>query len=145
MVFDKVIILDLSDWWRWIWRWIWEERWNWRWMGMEMMWTLDSSLKMIRELEQHTKPLGFSVGLTGSVLSCGTSNNDVDIILYPIDSSIFNLPAVWEKLIELGWVRKVSRGRVATYWELKLKSTDLKNVEKWTDPVGRSVDIFYLQ
>lgn len=109
------------------------------------MWNIEKDLRFVQELQGYVQPLGFYVGLTGSVLFNGESSNDIDVILYPADSSKMNLTPVWEKLEELGWTRIASRGRVASVWENRYQSTDMKNVEKWREPSGRIVDIFHLR
>jgi len=46
------------------------------------MWTLESALPLIRELEAACNPWGYYTALAGSVLYAGHSDNDLDIHLY---------------------------------------------------------------
>lgn len=49
-------------------------------------WTLSQARELLGDLEEALKPLGFCVGLTGSVLIRGFSENDIDLIVYPRQS-----------------------------------------------------------
>lgn len=44
---------------------------------------LSEGLKIAREFEAKLAPLGVHVALAGSVMYAGTSNKDLDLILYP--------------------------------------------------------------
>lgn len=50
---------------------------------------LDEALPIIRAVETAVAPLGWHVGLTGSVLFKGSSQKDVDIVMYPHDPNSF--------------------------------------------------------
>lgn len=49
-------------------------------------WSFDEALEVIRELAPLLAKHGWGVGLTGSVLLKGSSDNDLDLIVYPLDS-----------------------------------------------------------
>lgn len=47
------------------------------------MWTLEEAIYVVRELEKKVGPVGIHLGITGSVLYKGSSEKDLDIIVYP--------------------------------------------------------------
>ena len=47
------------------------------------LWTLDEAIKLVRELEEVVKPVGYHCALGGSVLMRGESKKDLDIFVYP--------------------------------------------------------------
>ncbi len=110
-------------------------------------WTLETAIPFIKDLRRQLKPIGFSVGLTGSVLTHGVSTKDLDIIVFP-DSTrhplrsqgLLKLNTALEKLgLKLRWDME----RVHAAWR-KQGSDDTKHVEVW-DYGARRVDIFFLE
>lgn len=53
---------------------------------MPVVWTLADALPFLREIQVLVRPLGYHVGLVGSVLTKGFSHNDLDMVLYPASS-----------------------------------------------------------
>jgi hypothetical protein len=49
----------------------------------KIMWNLEQALKLIKELEDSLSQFGVHCALAGSVLYRGTSENDLDLIIYP--------------------------------------------------------------
>ena len=47
--------------------------------------TLEKAVKVCREIEEKLVPLGYHCALGGSCLYRGTSEKDIDIIIYPHD------------------------------------------------------------
>jgi hypothetical protein len=108
-------------------------------------WTLPEALAFAAELESVLSMVGFTCGLVGSVLHNLFSQNDLDIVIFPLDTSNFNMALMWEAMENIGMKRRCTRGVVATTWEKHYKSNDQKNVEKWLTKDGRAVDVFHLR
>lgn len=53
-------------------------------MLTRLAWDLIEGVKFAREVNAHISSFGWAVGLTGSVLFEGGSDNDLDLILYPL-------------------------------------------------------------
>lgn len=51
----------------------------------EVKWTVEQSVDLAQKMEAVIAPIGYHVGLTGSVLFKGSSKKDADFILYPHD------------------------------------------------------------
>jgi len=47
------------------------------------LWTIEDALSLSRELEATAAVNGFHVGITGSVLRDGFSDKDLDIVVFP--------------------------------------------------------------
>ena len=109
-----------------------------------MLWTLDEATKLIAQIEKEVSALGFHCGLTGSILLKGESNHDLDIIIYPHDTSSSVLNEATSALANI-LIKKVTRGRVAAYWERRQISNDTKHVEIWETKDGKRVDVFFLR
>ncbi len=45
--------------------------------------TLEKGIELCREIEDKLKKIGYHCGLTGSILYKGSSEKDVDLIVYP--------------------------------------------------------------
>ena len=106
------------------------------------MWSTREALQFCWELE---RALGGShhVALTGSVLFCGYSEHDLDVVVYPHSTAQPSPKAVQRAMKEIGYVRKFDSAFVAKMWRRK-GSKDEKHVEGWTKE-GRRVDLFLLR
>lgn len=106
-------------------------------------WTLEQGVEACRVIQAAVQPLGFHVGLAGSVLTKGSSTKDLDVIVYPHNRT--ERPPVEEvhdALREIGvkltWDRKfIDEIRV------KKGSTDTKHVEAFLYQ-GKRIDVFFL-
>jgi len=107
-------------------------------------WTLSEAVVLINELVEPLKKAGWSVGLTGSVLWNGESQNDVDLIVYPLDSSEASHRELRKALGVCGMELQHDVEVVHKEWR-KGNSTDCKHVEVWLTSMGRRVDIFILR
>ena len=111
-----------------------------------MMWQFASALIMVRRLEAALDPVGFHVGITGSVLTRGGSVNDLDLIVFPHSTGHVNMAEVRNALGEAGLQPAYSRAAVASAWERR-GSFDTKHVERWkfiTDNDTKYIDLFFL-
>lgn len=93
-----------------------------------------------------TKPLrdaGFIPALTGSVLTYGKSDNDLDIVIYPEIRGKGNVADVKRVLQENGLKLSWDRTIVTQKWR-NHGSADTKWVEVWRTQSKKKVDIFFL-
>lgn len=107
-------------------------------------WTFEESITFVRNLEIILKPLGFNVGLTGSVLYKGESSNDLDVIIFPHNTGKIDMEPVNDTLVKMGLTLLADRAKVANIWARK-GSTDAKHVEAWKTSKGQKVDLFFLR
>lgn len=105
-------------------------------------WTLEEGLEVVRWFAPILANCGFGIGLTGSVLTKGTSNKDLDIIVYPLCTDKAEKFDAKIALVAGGAECKYGRSTVAEAWRKK-GSTDNKHVEIWTYN-GRRIDVFFL-
>lgn len=109
----------------------------------EPRWTLDEGLELIRKLVDPLKNVGYSIGVTGSVLIRGSSNDDIDLLVYPLSTSIQNEELAVQTLIDFGFILKYDVEQVHTAWR-KMGSTDEKHVRLFRYD-GRRVDVFFVR
>jgi len=107
----------------------------------EVVWCNTDSRDFIRSLEYEIAKIGFHVGLRGSVLMQGQSNHDLDLVIYPHDSTNVRTDELYAVLCRSGLERQKTVAQVHAGWRAK-GSADEKPYEIWTF-VDRVVDIFY--
>ena len=107
-------------------------------------WTLDEALSFIRDLSGALLPHGWGVGLCGSVLTKGCSRKDLDIIIFPQDTTSTNYSGLLVLLEEAGLTLRYNHMVVREAWR-KAGSRDNKIVEVWETASGKRVDIFLLR
>lgn len=110
---------------------------------MKPEWTLVEGRKLARMLERELAPLGWHVGLTGSVLMKGSSCKDIDLLVYPHKTFDRVMVRVFKKLKSLGWTRRKTTAMMWSYWRKK-GSPDSKFVEVYETKDGRRVDLIYV-
>lgn len=110
----------------------------------EPMWTLQQARALLVHLETVLEPTGFHVGLLGSVLLNTASNNDLDIVVYPRDSTNFSRNAAIVALQDAGLRRRCPTFYTHAIWRKK-GSTDRKQVEVWITSEGQRIDVFWMQ
>jgi len=108
------------------------------------MWNLDQAISTVKKIEEILSPVGFHAGLTGSVLIKDKSDKDIDVIVYPHCSGNSDITQAYKALRDAGFTRKVSRAKVAHFWE-KAGSKDSKHVEVWNTEDDKRIDIFFLR
>lgn len=106
-------------------------------------WILEDAIALIRSIDVDINDAGFAIGLTGSVLHNGCSEHDLDLIIYPRNSSEVSYSKLTAALIKLGWTIDIERPYVLKSWFSK-GSTDDKHVEVWRTPDDKRVDLFLL-
>lgn len=108
------------------------------------LWTITEALELCRRVIPVLKDAGFSVGLTGSLIRQECSQHDVDLIVYPFQSSqntdFSRAKATLEKF---GMKPVYNREQVTAHWRKK-GSLDEKWVEIW-DFNGKRVDVFFMR
>ncbi len=103
------------------------------------MWTFENARDMCALLDNKLRPLGWFVGLTGSLLTKGESAKDADIILYRGGVTQACTMAVLKKtLAKLGF-----ENRTTPEFYARQAARDVKHVEIF-DWFGDRVDIFFL-
>ena len=112
-------------------------------------WTFNRALAFVRDLNPKLIEKGFWIGLTGSVLVDGESKNDLDIIIYPMDSTRrsvdMELAIIHDALRSFGMRELYSKDFVTQMWR-KAGSNDDKWVESWLLPeTNHRVDVFLLR
>lgn len=95
---------------------------------------------IVRELEPALKRRGWHVALTGGVLQTGASTKDLDLVLYPRDSTCVSLKRLESALQRAGWHRTHTAERMRLGWRIR-GSRDEKHVEVWRTGDGRRVDV----
>jgi hypothetical protein len=113
-----------------------------------VMWGLPEALQFLTNLRAAVWPVGYTVALTGSVLHHGHSSKDLDIIIYPLDTSKQDRAALEKALQDFGLHRTHDRENVRGWWkELNPTSEDEKHVEVWgllKEGVLKRMDFFFL-
>jgi hypothetical protein len=109
---------------------------------IDPLWTLDAAVEFFRMLWDELEPLGYYVGLTGSVVTKGRSFHDLDIIIYPASTKRRDHAVLLEGLKKAGMKLLFEREVVVKAWRRR-GSDDEKHIEVW-DYKGKRVDIFFL-
>lgn len=104
-----------------------------------MIWTIDQALQLCRSIETIIAPIGFHVGLRGSVLLNGGSDNDLDIVIYPHDSTYACFDELRDALREFGMAQTRTIDQSHAWWRAK-GSSDCKPIEIW-EYDKRTIDI----
>lgn len=108
-----------------------------------MTWDLESGLVFVRVLERELRVAGYHVGIVGGVLHRGASVNDLDVVVYPRDTTRRNTGRARRVLERLGMVCQSSVRDTWTRWALH-GSADRKCVDVWSTLDGRRVDVFWM-
>lgn len=107
------------------------------------MWNLDDALAVLRPLGPELLEAGWALGLTGSVLIDGQSDKDLDVIVYPLNSTEVSKSKLVAALEAQGWKRRSSVSATHRTWR-NMGSEDCKQVEVWRAADGRRIDVFVL-
>ena len=111
-------------------------------MNVHDVWTLENALPLLREVQAAIEPLGYHVGLVGSVLTKGFSDSDMDMVVYPASTTRQPKEDVRTAFAAIGMRQTHSVHVVWKAWK-KMGSDDTKHVEKW-EYRGKPVDVFFL-
>lgn len=100
-------------------------------------WTLAEAIVFANFFREFIVPLGFDIALTGSVLTKGSSEKDIDLIVYPLKKVSSDYTKLLDKLPDFGlkFIRLPNNNQ--GYQD------DGKNVQVW-EYNGKRVDLFFL-
>ena len=104
-------------------------------------WSLTDGIDLARRLTRTLRPIGYHVGMTGSVLLRGRSANDLDLVIYPASTARMDRRALFKTLSTTGRML-YDRETTRAAWR-KQDAEDEKDVEVWEFD-GKKVDLFYL-
>lgn len=110
------------------------------------LWLFEESLPLLRALEKDLAAVGWHLALAGSVLFKGESSKDLDVILYPHNTSttgILDQERARDVLREHGFKLFRTQEEISAYWKA-LGSTDEKHVEAWGSK-GARLDVFFMR
>lgn len=110
---------------------------------MKKLWELDEALALVRSLQEELLPVGWAVGLTGSVLFKGYSDKDLDLIFYPRTTAKVDVPELFQVLERMGFKAWLTVEQIHKIWR-QIGSADQKNVSSWKYG-RRRVDVFILK
>lgn len=105
-------------------------------------WELPDALDLFRKLKTELHEAGWGAALGGSILLTGFSKNDIDIIIFPLSTSMVDHQEFRDALTSQGLTQVWRRDEIAKFWQ-RQGSTDTKHVEVW-EYEGKRVDIFVL-
>ena len=101
------------------------------------LWTLDQARQFCVELNDYLAPFGYGVGLTGGILLRGTSDKDIDVIVYPYKRVSSDFDPMYNALPNFGLKYNKLPNENRGY------ADDGKRVEIW-DFQGKRIDLFFL-
>lgn len=106
-------------------------------------WTLEQARSLLNYLEPQLAAVGYHVGLMGSVLLRGESSKDLDIIIYPHNKMVQDIPRVHAVLVSLELKQQADIVNVLKTWKFRAGVTDSKHVEVWKTPGKKRIDVFF--
>lgn len=116
---------------------------------MNEIWKFEEAQNFIILLNKELRKIGFGIGITGSLLLNLESNNDLDLIIYPLNSSIYDLSEVFNLFNLLELKRLKPRSKTLEKFEkiaqLNNTITDNKHVEAWITKNNKKIDFFFLK
>lgn len=107
-----------------------------------LLWTQAAALDFVASLIDVMRTAGFGVALGGSLLR-GDDKRDLDLVLFPLDATNFDLERARQVLRNKGMNPLWYRHEIARFWTLD-GSIDDKHVEVWGWENHR-VDVFFLK
>ncbi len=115
---------------------------EWALFGSSVRW--GNAIEFMALLIAHLKTIGYHAGLTGSVIMRGRSKKDIDVIIYPLDTSkTVTYEALHDHLVLFGLKKIYNRETVQKRWRA-LGSKDTKHVEVWANATHQRIDFFFL-
>ena len=110
----------------------------------KVMWDLVEAVRFVRILSEDLEHMGLGIGIVGSVLLKGYSDNDLDLVVFPHDTTKPDFKYVLRIVLEgAGMHLAYNVERTHAAWR-KLGSNDTKHVEVWKTREGKRVDLFVL-
>lgn len=117
----------------------------------EIVWKREEALVFVAMLSEVARSAGYSIGLTGSVLTRGWSMKDLDVIVFPHGRLSEGeqgpaLSALYKALKNFGMSCRETVDQVHKRWRAK-GNLDEKHVEVWSAPMAfrlARVDLFVM-
>ncbi len=103
------------------------------------MWTLDSALKLVRQIQPTLHLVGWHVALGGGVLNNNESRKDLDLYFFPFDS--LPAPSLLPQLQKRWGIGQPIADGDAEYPEARWCETRWK----FFLPTGQRIDVFIAQ
>jgi len=107
----------------------------------EPMWTREQAFWVLERLELIMASMGAHVALNGSVLYRGSSEKDLDVIIYPHNKQQEEL---WETYPLKMAIKKFFQAETINNCEGISQIRDGKQVAWLKTPEGKRVDLFFL-
>jgi hypothetical protein len=107
-----------------------------------MTWRIEEALDFCQTVESAVVPAGFHVGLRGGVLLRGSSDHDLDLVIYPHDSTRANFAKLREALHSIGMFQLESVEVTHARWRSR-GCSDEKMIELW-ELGKRKIDILFV-
>ncbi len=105
------------------------------------MWTLELAVKLVKKLEPELSNSGYHCALTGSVLYKGSSEKDLDIVIYPHD---VDKQSIWDRTSIKDFLKTFFKSEIKTCGGAS-QIRDDKHVAWLITPDGRRIDFFFLR
>ena|SRR5579862_9426365 len=102
-------------------------------------WSQQEGIDLAQQVQKITEPLGYYVGITGSVLIRGRSDDDLDLILYP--GKTCRCSASPTEIVD----QLTRLGLQVTQLRTPYHEGDTKMVFSGTLKDGHRVDLFFLR
>jgi len=109
-----------------------------------LKWSLEDGAIFVRALQTAIHPSGYHAGLAGSVLHKGSSEKDIDILIFPFNTAMCDREELVECLTKFGLRLRFTSAQVKAFWR-RAGSQDQKEVEVWETKGGNRVDLFFLK
>jgi hypothetical protein len=103
----------------------------------EPVWTFEEARGFCYQLHKHLELFGYGVGITGGTLWRGTSDKDIDVIIYPYKRISGDFDTMYKSLPDFGLKFTGLPNNNIGYTD------DGKRVEIW-DFQGKRIDLFFL-
>jgi hypothetical protein len=111
----------------------------------KLPWTFEEALEFLRPLEAPLRMSGFGLALGGSVLTKGKSDKDLDIVVFPLDSGLYDIRRARVCFHKAGMEQLWDHYDVLRFWHQGNPAcTDDKHVEVWAWHNHR-IDVFFLR
>lgn len=111
-------------------------------MARLLGWTREEAFFFLNWVREPLDKAGAGIALAGSLLVNATSRKDLDFIIFPKDSTNYDIKAVENALWSCGLRKEFDVEFVRERWKSK-GSRDRKRVDVWS-VARKRIDIFWL-
>lgn len=106
-------------------------------------WTLEEGVDLVRSLEPALSAVGYHVALAGGVFLRGSSDHDLDVVVFPHRTTRKRPGLLRAALRAVGGELHTDAERVREHWRA-IGSDDQKHVEIWKFG-GKRVDVIMME